>query len=165
MAATVDAPSVGLRLAQIARRQPDHVAIIEGETRITYGALDEAATAIARRIVAGGEGRPGAACLFFESKLRAISAIFGAARSGHPYVPLDAGDPEERLRFIVRDSEPIALLTEARLAQRARDLAPSGCPIVVVDDVPAEHDPASASYPPATRDECAERRTAQKLDA
>jgi amino acid adenylation domain-containing protein len=144
MAATVDAPSVGLRLTKIATRQPDHLAIIDGEARITYRALDDTATAIARRIVTIGEGRAGAACLFFESKLRAIGAIFGAARSGHPYVPLDAGDPEERLRFIVRDSEPIALLTEARLARRARDLAPSGCAIVVVEDIPPELDEASA---------------------
>jgi amino acid adenylation domain-containing protein len=140
MAPNVDVQSVGLRLTEIARRQPHHVAIIEGGTSITYGALEGTATAIARRIARISEGRPGAACLFFESKLRAITSIFGAARSGRPYVPLDAGDPEERLRFIVDDSQPIALLTEASLAHRARDLAPSGCAVVVVEDVQQEQD-------------------------
>jgi amino acid adenylation domain-containing protein len=127
--------TIGVRLARIADRLPDKIAVVEQETQITFGQLDAAATTIARRIVATSEGGPGIVCLFFENKLPAIKAIFGACRSGHAYAPLDAGDPEERLRFILRDSEPIALLTEARLQDRARKIAPPGCAVIDIERV------------------------------
>ena len=125
--------TIGDRLSRIAARLPDKVAIIEGDARLTFGRLDVEASAIARQIMVTSQDRPGIACLFFESKLRAIKAIFGACRSGHAYAPLDASDPEERLRAIVRDSQPTALLTEGPLLDRARCIVPDGCEIIDID--------------------------------
>jgi len=125
--------SIGARLAAVAQRVPDRLAIVEGDARLDYRALHARATAIAHGILAAGQDRPGPVCLLFESKLVAITAIFGAGRAGRAYVPLDAGDPDERLRFILDDSAPIALVTESKLLQRARALAPAGCTIVDVD--------------------------------
>jgi amino acid adenylation domain-containing protein len=135
MPAQPDMQSIGARLAEVAARVPDHPAIVERDVSVTYAALDALATAIAWRIVACRESRPGAVCLLFERKLATVAALFGAARSGHPYVPLDAGDPDARLRFIVGDCEPVALLTEAALEARARAIAPGGCDVVVIDDL------------------------------
>jgi amino acid adenylation domain-containing protein len=122
--------TIGGRLAKIAARLPAKLAIAERDARVTFGQLDAAASAIARRILAAGRDRPGFVGLLYESKVSAVKAIFGAARSGRAYVPLDAGDPDERLRFILQDSEPVALLTEASLLQRARALASSSCAVI-----------------------------------
>jgi len=100
--------SIGERLAPIAERLPGRTAIVEGKARESYGQLDAAATAIAHRIQAAHGARPGLVGLLFQNKIPAIEAIFGATRCGRAYVPLDAGDPDERLRLIVQDSEPIA---------------------------------------------------------
>jgi amino acid adenylation domain-containing protein len=124
--------TIGARLAQIAQRFPDNVAIVEKENQVNYRQLDTAATAIARQLRDTGGDSPGRVCLFFQDKLPAIKGMFGAARAGHAYVPLDAGDPEERLRFIAGDCEPFALLTESSLLERARAIAPPNC---VVSDV------------------------------
>ena len=140
MATNAGAETIGIRLARIADRLPDKIAIIEREAEVSFGQLDAAATTIARRIRAAGESRPSRVCLFFERKLPAIKAIFGAGRSGHAYVPLDAGDPEERLRFILDDSEPIALLTESALYDRACAIAPPRCAIVDVESVETPED-------------------------
>src|SRR5262245_2915325 len=112
--------SVDARVALIAAHAPDAIALTERASRVTYGQLDGAATAIARRIVSLGGGRAGRVGLFFESRTPAIKAIFGVARSGSAYVPLDAGDPEERLRSIAADSEPFAIIAETPLLDRAR---------------------------------------------
>jgi amino acid adenylation domain-containing protein len=130
MAARAGSETIGIRLAQIATRCPDKIAIVEREAEITFRQLDIAATAIARHIRALSEERPGCVGLFFDNKLPAIKAIFGAGRSGRAYVPLDAGDPPERLRFILQDSEPVALLTEEASLDRARAIAPESCAIV-----------------------------------
>ena len=135
--------SLGARLARIAAREQDRFAVVEGGARIGYRDLDCAASAVAARIVAATAGRDGPLCLFFERKLATVVAIFGVARSGRAYVPLDAGDPQARLAAILDDCAPVALLTEARLAPRAQALAPSDCTMIVFDDVARERSSAS----------------------
>lgn len=142
MATTSGSSTIGARLATIAARHPDNIAVAERDATITFARLDVAATAIAGRIAASGNGQPGCVCLFFENRLPAIKAIFGAGRSGRTYVLLDAGDPEDRLRFILADSEPVALLTEHALSERARAIIPHGCALIDV-----EQDDASDEVP------------------
>lgn len=121
------AATIGGRLAVVAARHAAKTAITEGEASISYADLDAAATAVASRLAAIGGQRPGFVCLLFSSKLAAIGAMLGANRCGRAYVSLDASDPDKRLRFMVKDSEPIAVLTEAALLERARALAGNGC--------------------------------------
>ena len=135
--------SIGGRLVRIAERLPRRIALVEGEVRVSYGQLDTAATGIARRIQAAQGARPGFVCLLFENKIPAIEAIFGASKCGRAYVPLDAGDPDERLRFILQDSEPVALITERNLLERARALVSPGCAVIDIErpDIEAVADP------------------------
>ena len=133
MTSGIGSDTIGARLATIANRLPDKTAIVEREAQISFGQLDAAATAIAREVLTASPGRPGVVSLFFESKLPAIKSIFGAARSGHAYVPLDAGDPEERVRFILQDCATNTLLTEAPLIDRARIIAPAGCAVIDIE--------------------------------
>ena len=135
MTSAIDVATIGARLATIADRLPDKIAMVEQEAGITFAQLDAQASAIARRLMAVSRERPAVVCLFFESKLFAIKSIFGACRSGHAYVPLDSRDPEERLRYILRDCEPVALLTEGTLLDRARAIAPPGCAVIDIEHV------------------------------
>jgi|SRR5690348_8832939 len=126
------AVSIGERLARSARRHAERTAIIERGARLSYAELASTADAIAHRIL---PARAGFVALLFENKLPAIAAIFGASRCARAYVPLDAGDPDERLRLIVRDSEPAVLLTERALLARGRALAPAGCLVLALEDI------------------------------
>ena len=132
MSIEASSDTIGSRLAKTASRFPGRVALVERASIVNFRQLDSAATAIAHGILAAGDDRPGRVGLFFENKIPAIKSIFGAGRSGHAYVALDAGDPEERLRSILSDCEPVALLTEADLLDRARTIAPPGCTVVDV---------------------------------
>ncbi len=134
---TVEAEATtGSRLARIARSAPDALAIVERDASITFEQLDAAASAIARHLVAATAGPEQRVCLLFEDKLPALQAMFGAGRAGVAYAALDAGDPAERLRFIVDDCAPVALLTQSSLVERARTLAPAGCSVIDVTALP-----------------------------
>ncbi|HEX5866015.1 MAG TPA: AMP-binding protein, partial [Casimicrobiaceae bacterium] len=130
MKTAVEPDTIGSRLATIADRLADKTAITEGDGRLSFGQLDAAATMIADYIATAGGERPGFVCLLFQSKTAAIKAILGVSRCGRAYVSLDAGDPDERLRFILQDSAPIAVLTERALLERARVLGPAGCEVI-----------------------------------
>jgi len=127
------AASIGERLADTARRVPDRTAVVEHETRTTYRDLDARATAVACRLHA--EPAAGFVALLFDRKRPAIEALLGALRCGRAYVPLDASDPDDRLRLIVRDSEPALLLTDRSLAGRARALVPTHCRVIAVEEI------------------------------
>ena len=129
----VPAP-VGSRLASIAARLPAKTAVVEGDARIEFAQLNASATTIAEAIVAAGGGSEGLVCLLFESKIAALKAIFGSARSGKAYIALDPSDPDERLQFILQDGQPVVLLTEAPLVARAQALAGGRCAIIDIDD-------------------------------
>ena len=146
--ADLDSETIGGRLAAIVRRIPDAVAITERGAGATFAQLDASASAFARAIeaVAGSSSR--LVCLLFESKIPAVGAVLGAARCGRAYVPLDAGDPDERLRFIVEDSEPVALIAEGALLARARALAPDGCAIIDASRVESSEGPRFADVSP-----------------
>jgi amino acid adenylation domain-containing protein len=124
--------TIGARLASVAAQVPDNIAVAEGDDRITYREFDRAATAIARRLIDLAGDQRGRVVLFFDRKLPSLESIFAAGRSGCTYIALDAGDPGERLRFILQDCEPFALLTEGQLVERARGIAPPGCTVIDV---------------------------------
>jgi amino acid adenylation domain-containing protein len=133
----------GALLRDVAARDPHRPAIVERDRAFTYAELDTMADSIARCVAGSADGRAGFACLLFESRALALPAIYGVARSGRAYVPLDAGDPDDRLRFILQDSQPVALLTETAFLGRARELAPAGCPVFDVSNLPPGHERVS----------------------
>lgn len=126
--------NLGACLAGVAGRLRENAAILDGGVRISFGELDANATAIARRIVFANCGRPGVVCLLIDNRAQAIEAIFGACRSGAPYVVLNAADPDERLRFVLDDCEATVLLTERSLADRARSIATGRSVVVEVEN-------------------------------
>ncbi|MEO6927991.1 MAG: AMP-binding protein [Casimicrobiaceae bacterium] len=130
------AATIGARLARIARAQPQGLALLERDQELTFRELDDAADAIARHVAEVAATHATCVCLLFEDKLPAIQAIFGVGRSGLAYVLLDSADPAERLRFILEDCAPMLLLTQRGLLDRARELAPPGCPVVDIGALP-----------------------------
>lgn len=142
MASVVPSESVGSRLASIAARLPAKAAIVERDKNVNFAQLDFCATSIAAAIADIAGTRDGLVCLLFDSKIAGLKAIFGTARAGRTYVALDPSDPDERLQFILRDAQPLALLTEAALLPRAHELAGGGCAVVDIDraaSVTGEH--------------------------
>ena len=135
MTTVVEPATAGSGLAAVAARLPDKLAVVEGDARIAYAQLDAAAWSIAGAIIDDAAGREGLVCLLFESKLAGVKAIFGAARSGRAYVALDPSDPDDRLQFILRDGQPLLLLTETALLDRAQTLAAGRCAVIALEDV------------------------------
>ena len=128
--------TIGARLASISALAADKVAIVEGRAMVTYAELDANATIIAAGIAGTGSTPAGLVALLFASKAAAVRAIYGASRSGCAYVPLDAQDPDERLRYILLDAQPVVLLTEVDFLDRARALAPVGCAVMDINHLP-----------------------------
>ncbi|WBB56643.1 non-ribosomal peptide synthetase [Verrucosispora sp. WMMD573] len=100
---SVDAP-IGDLVARHADHRPDHVAVLDGETRMTYEQLVAAADAVARTLRRAGVGRGDMVGVCCRRSADLVVGMLGALRAGAAYVPLDPNYPADRLDFIVRDS-------------------------------------------------------------
>ncbi len=91
-------------LSQAALRFGRNRALEFGEDRLTYAELDDAARRTATLLAELG-AEPGERVAFcFSKSMDAVVALFGIARTGATYVPLDPSWPAERINAIVEDA-------------------------------------------------------------
>lgn len=105
--------------AQAAVR-PDATALVSGSAGWTYGTLVRQAESLAARLQAAGVAAERLVCLFLANTADTIRAMVAVNAAGGAFVVLDAAWPEERLRDVLARIEPVVILTDAALAERAR---------------------------------------------
>jgi amino acid adenylation domain-containing protein len=104
-----------------------------GET-LTYAALNARANALARRLEREGVGPESKVAVCLEPSLDVPVALLAALKAGAAYVPLDPTHPEARLKGLMTELAPAALITRARLAPK---LSPGSVPVLALDDFEA----------------------------
>jgi amino acid adenylation domain-containing protein/non-ribosomal peptide synthase protein (TIGR01720 family) len=96
--------TIDRRFSDIAARYPDDVVIMSTSRVISYSELDVRANMLARDLRASGV-RPGmVVAMAAERDVTAIIAQLGILKAGAAYLPIDPGDPPERLRYILKDA-------------------------------------------------------------
>ena len=140
------------RFERQASLHAERLAIKVGPQRWGYQTLNAMANRIAWTILGTQQAHTTPVALLFEQGPQAIAGILGALKAGHPYVPLDPTHPTARLAFIIEDSQPVLLLTNAQHAALARTLMPSSGRIVLIDQLSeslSTENPARAVSPDA----------------
>ncbi|MER7757770.1 amino acid adenylation domain-containing protein [Kitasatospora sp. NPDC097643] len=100
-----------------AAQTPNAIAVIAGETRLTYAELNHRANRIAHRLRALGAGPERLVGLCLDRGPELLPALLGVLKSGAAYLPLDPANPEDRLRWMVRDAAAGIVLTESAHAE------------------------------------------------
>ena len=99
-------------------KTPDHVAVVFEKSKLTYRELDEQSNRLALYLQRKGV-KPDelvAVCMTRSSNM--IVAIMGILKAGGAYVPIDPEYPEERIKYILQDSEVALLITENSLENK-----------------------------------------------
>ena len=136
-----DPPLLQDTIAAQALARPAHAAVVCGESTLSHGDLDQAATRLAARLVAAGAGPDKIVGVCIERSTDLIVALLGVLKSGAAYLPLDPAYPSERLAYMVKDSGAIGVVVH----ETTRHHAPTSVPWVDV------HGPEAAVSPPAVR--------------
>jgi len=97
-------------------RTPDAVAVVCGEEALTYAGLNRRANRLAHHLRGLGVGPDARVGICVERGLEMGVGVLGALKAGGAYVPLDPGYPAARLRFMLADSAPAVVLTQASIA-------------------------------------------------
>ncbi|HEV2147771.1 MAG TPA: amino acid adenylation domain-containing protein [Longimicrobiaceae bacterium] len=97
------------------KRAPDAVAVVCGAEELSYAELNARANRLAHHLRARGVGPDARVAICAERSPEMIVGLFGILKAGGAYVPLDPAHPRERLREVLQDSRPVAVLTQGQL--------------------------------------------------
>ncbi len=96
-----------------ASRDPDALAVIcEGDI-VRYGELNAAANRLAHYLRVHGVAPERNVGICMARGAGMIEAILATLKAGGAYVPMDADYPAARLRYLVSDAKPVAVLADA----------------------------------------------------
>lgn len=112
--------------------QPDAVALVFGEARMTYRQLSQKAGELAADLRAAGVGRESIVGIMVEPSMEMVIGILGILSAGGAYLPLDPNHPAERIGYMLTDCKVAVLLTGAKQRGIAQEFA--GLKIIVPDD-------------------------------
>ncbi|MEU5402389.1 amino acid adenylation domain-containing protein [Streptomyces sp. NPDC005963] len=126
--------SVSDLLTQQAERTPRARALVAGDTTLSFAELAAAAHRIGRLLLSYGIGPEHRVALLLPRAESMVEALFGVFAAHAAYVPIDQETPTGRMRSMLEQAQPSAVLTTRALA----DSLPKECAVdfrtIVLDD-------------------------------
>lgn len=113
--------------AQVART-PDGVAVVYEGRKYTYREINESANQLAHWLISQGIGTEDRVAVLLDKSPELVITALAVVKAGAVYLPIDPTYPEDRLNFILGDSDPKLVLRE---------------PVTDVQEQP-RHDPTDA---------------------
>jgi amino acid adenylation domain-containing protein len=101
--------------AQVERTPDAEAVAFEGE-RLTYAELNARANRLAHHLRALGVGPDARVGICVERGPEMVVGALAVLKAGGAYLPLDPAYPADRLRYMLEDSAPAALVTQSSLA-------------------------------------------------
>ncbi|MEE3716405.1 amino acid adenylation domain-containing protein [Tumidithrix elongata RA019] len=117
-------------------RTPDAIAVVlplldsAMQETLTYQELNDRANFLAYKLQELGVGAETFVAMCFERSLEMMVAILGILKAGGVYVPLDPAYPQDRLTFMLEDTQAPVLLTQSHLRDR---LPPSQAHVICLE--------------------------------
>src|SRR5262249_8062272 len=90
------------------------IALVYENRQLSYAELNQRANLLAHHLKGLGVRPEERVGICMERGLEMVTGLLGILKAGGAYLPLDPGYPAERLRFMLEDGAPLALLTEER---------------------------------------------------
>ena len=118
-----------------AERNPQAVAVLFEEERLTYGELNERANRLAHYLQELGVGPEVRVSILLDRSVEMVVAILSILKAGGAYVPLDPAYPPARLAFMLNDARAPVLLTRQSLVE---GLPEHGARVVCLETVERE---------------------------
>ncbi|HEU4881108.1 MAG TPA: amino acid adenylation domain-containing protein, partial [Longimicrobium sp.] len=99
-----------------AARTPEAVALVFEDETLSYAELNARANRLAHHLRGLGVGPDARVAICVERGPEMVAGLLAILKAGGAYVPLDPAYPADRLRYMLEDSAPAALVTQSSLS-------------------------------------------------
>ncbi|MBW4609142.1 MAG: amino acid adenylation domain-containing protein [Hassallia sp. WJT32-NPBG1] len=110
-------------------KTPDAIAVVFENEYLTYKELNQKANQLAHYLQKLGVGTEVVVGICVERSLEMVVGLLGILKAGGAYVPLDPSYPQERLTFMLENSQTSILLTQQYLL----DILPNTTQLICLD--------------------------------
>ncbi|MEL7408557.1 MAG: amino acid adenylation domain-containing protein, partial [Cyanobacteria bacterium J06558_2] len=100
------------------QQTPDAIAVIDDHQAITYRELSDRANGCASYLQSLGVNLETKVGIMSDRSLNTVVALLAILKAGGCYVPLDPNYPQERINFILQDTNTSILLIETKYAEQ-----------------------------------------------
>ncbi len=135
------------------RQSPEKLAVISNKARLTYGELWHRATALAHALKAAGAKPNQLIGVVMEKGWEQVVAVLAIHQAGAAYVPIDAGLPRDRIRYLLEHAEMSSVVTQPWVDRRIewpdgiqRAVVDAKSPAGVFEALPAAQKPTDLAY-------------------
>lgn len=115
---------------ELAEKMPEHTALVFEEKRMSFRELNERANQLAAILREKGVGPAQIVALLVERSAEMVIATLATLKAGGAFLPVDPDYPEERIRYMLEDSQAKLVVTHAHLLHKVS----SQSEVVDVDD-------------------------------
>ena len=139
-------------LSRSARRFPEKVALICGQQRWTYKALEQHTDHLAFALIDAGVQRHDRVVILLDNSAETVISLYGILKAGGAFVILAGSIKGAKLRYILKNSGADVLIThtsKARVVEDAFGEGASHCKVIWVgskEDIPESGSESSLSW-------------------
>ena len=98
------------------KQQPDHVAVVDATSQLTFLQFDQQANAVAKYLVEQGIQPDDFVAIKMDRVKEFFVAVLGINKAGAAYVPVDPEYPQDRIEYMLEDSEAKIVMTQEMVA-------------------------------------------------
>jgi len=95
-----------------ARLSPGTVALAGAGVELSYREVEERANRLARKLIARDVGPESVVALVLERSPELVIAVLAVLKAGGAYLPIDPGQPAERIRSVIEDAAPVLVIDD-----------------------------------------------------
>ncbi|MBR4536380.1 MAG: amino acid adenylation domain-containing protein [Bacteroidales bacterium] len=124
-----------------AKRTPDAPAVVDRDSQLTYGEMDRYSNALAHQLIDFGVQPNDFVCVMLDRKKEFPLSVLAIHKAGAAYTPLDFEYPNERLSYMLENSESKVLITShdvLKAKQAEGDFNTAAAKTFFIDDFMAE---------------------------
>jgi len=120
------------QIEDVSRGNPDAIAVVDGERRLSYGDLESRANAVARELQTKGVGPGAIVAVLLPRCAEMVVAVLGVLKAGGAYLPVDPAYPRDRQTLMLEETRARAIVTRSDLVPA---LPPTDAAVVPLDAV------------------------------
>jgi amino acid adenylation domain-containing protein len=112
---------------------PNAVAVVQEQQKISYESLNQKANQLAYYLQQQGINPENLVGLCVERSIEMVIAFLGILKAGGAYVPLDPQYPQERLEYMMSDTQMSVMITQSHLVNKLAQNLSQDLTIICID--------------------------------